>query len=82
MSGLVIAVENGWVDARSVVTDSKPELILIVSNFYLDSAGIRMPNRISCRFRYNPEHFVANDGIEGSCRSFDLDVDLRIPFGG
>ena len=47
-----------------------------VSDVYLDSPGIRMPDRIAQSLYANPIYFVPNYGIKGLRRSLNLNPQL------
>ena len=76
MSGFVITVENRRINSRSIVTNPEPQVLLIISDFNLDSTGIGMPDRIAYRLRSNPVCFVTNDGIKKGLFSFDLHMNF------
>ena len=56
MSGNPVGFHDLWVDPLAVITDTQPELIVIVTDFHFDVAGISVREGI-------PDH-LAGDPVD------------------
>jgi hypothetical protein len=59
-----------WRDARSVVAYAHAKLAIVVPDFSLDSARLRMLKRVSQNLAGNPVNFISGKSSQGFSLTF------------